>query len=71
MNINSTMFSHSSVTEEYLREELVALYVALHDNISMFQQRTGADNQYMYMVLGALINEYKNKYREENDTAWR
>ena len=30
------MFSHSSVTEEYLREELVALYVALHDNISMF-----------------------------------
>ena len=65
------MFSNSKLTEELLKKELVALFIALHDNISIFKQRTGADNQYMYRVLGALMNEYKVKNRKERDSAWK
>ena len=50
---------------------MTALFIALHDNISLFKQRTGADNQYMYMVLGALMNEYKNKHQQDTEKAWK
>ena len=50
---------------------MTALFIALHDNISLFKQRTGADNQYMYMVLGALMNEYKNKHKQDTEKAWK
>ena len=65
------MFSNSKLTEDLLRKEVVALFIALHDNISLFQQRTGADNQYMYMILGALMNEYKNKHKQDIEKTWK
>ena len=65
------MFSNPRLTEDLLRKEVVALFIALHDNISMFKQRTGADNQYVYMILGALMNEYKTKHKQDTEKAWK
>ena len=36
-------------------------------SIRMFQMKTGADNQYITMLLGALINDYRVKTLKISD----
>ena len=50
--------------EELRRRELPELFEALNYVLKKFKFKTGADDQYIYMVLGALMNEYKKKQKE-------
>ena len=39
--------------------------------LKKFKFKTGADDQYIYMVLGALMNEYKKSAQKESDATWK
>ena len=57
--------------EELRRRELPELFDALNYVLKKFKFKTGADDQYIYMVLGALMNEYKKSAQKESDATWK
>ncbi|QNJ03627.1 hypothetical protein SynPROSU1_02031 [Synechococcus sp. PROS-U-1] len=52
------------------RQELPELYDDLNFLLRKFKMRTGADDKYIYMILGALSNEYRKKAVEIDESAW-
>jgi len=57
--------------EELRRRELPELFEALNYVLKKFKFKTGADDQYIYMVLGALMNEYKKSAQRQSDATWK
>jgi len=53
------------------RQELPELFDALNYVLKKFKLKTGADNRYIYMVLGALMNEYKQSAQKDSDATWK
>ena len=53
------------------REQLPELYDDLNFLLRKFKMRTGADDKYIYMILGALSNEYRKKAVELDETTWK
>ena len=52
------------------RQELPELYDDLNFLLRKFKMRTGADDKYINMILGALSNEYRKKAVEIDESAW-
>ena len=52
------------------RQELPELYDDLNFLLRKFKMRTGADDKYIYMILGALSNEYRKKAVEIDESTW-
>ena len=57
--------------EDLRRRELPELFDALNYVLKKFKFKTGANDQYIYMVLGALMNEYKKSAQKESDATWK
>ena len=53
------------------KRELPELFDALNYVLKKFKFKTGADDKYIYMVLGALMNEYKKSAQKEDDATWK
>ena len=58
-------------SEELRRRDLPELLDSLNYVLKKFKFKTGADDQYIYMVLGALMNEYKKSAQKESDATWK
>ena len=54
-----------------MRQELPELFDDLNQVLRKFKKKTGANDQYIYMILGALSNEYRKKGKEVSETAWK
>lgn len=57
--------------EDLRRRELPELFDALNYILKKFKFKTGANDKYIYMVLGALMNEYKKSAQKEDDATWK
>ena len=53
------------------RQELPELFNKLDYVLKKFKLKTGANDRYIYMVLGALMNEYKESAQKECDATWK
>ena len=53
------------------RQELPELFNSLNYLLKKFKMKTGANDRYIYMVLGALMNEYKKSAQKESDATWK
>ena len=52
-------------------KELPELFDDLNQVLRKFKKKTGANDQYIYMILGALSNEYRKRGLEVSETAWK
>ena len=48
-------------------EDVRELFDALDHALRKFQMKTGADNQYITMILGAVMNDYRVKKPDISD----
>ena len=53
------------------RQELPGLYSELNLLLKKFKMKTGANDSYIYMILGALSNEYKKKAVQLDEKTWK
>ena len=54
-----------------MRQELPELFDNLNYILKKFKMKTGANDQYIYMILGALSNEYRKRGNQAAETAWK
>ena len=61
----------SPLLQDQKSRELPELFNALNYTLKEFKIKTGANDRYIYMVLGALMNEYKKSAQKDSDATWK